>query len=115
MTGFMLRMVAHTDCHALSLNLSLSLMQAEGVLLVHTNRAILDADTAKQMVAMADGEVLGDGKALSKALARGKAIGLEYTGPGCMQMLRSIMPPGDFICTSSSQASSTFRYMGIEG
>jgi hypothetical protein len=34
-------------------------VQAEGVLLVHANRAILDADTAKQMVAMADGEVLG--------------------------------------------------------
>ena len=57
----------------------------------------------------------GDEKKLCKALAKGKAIGLEFGGPGCMQMLRSVMPPGDFICTSSSQASSTFRYMGIEG
>lgn len=47
--------------------------QAEGVLLVHANRAILDADTAKQMVAMADGEVLG-AYAQSLCMAHKKAI-----------------------------------------
>lgn len=86
-----------------------------GVILVHTNKAVVDVDTAKQLVQLVAGQIRGHSSQLVKALSKGKAIGLEFGGVGCFETVQSALPPGDCICTSSSQASTMFRYMGIEG
>mmetsp|Transcript_3873 Transcript_3873/g.7236 ORF Transcript_3873/g.7236 Transcript_3873/m.7236 type:complete len:368 (+) Transcript_3873:181-1284(+) len=88
---------------------------AGAAVLVHTNKAAVDSDIAKQLVQLAAGEVQGNINHLVKAMTKGKTIGLEFGGPGCLQAVKSALPPGDCICTANTQASSMFRYMGIEG
>ena len=41
------------------------------VLLVHTNKAVVDVDTAKQLVQLAAGQIRGHSSQLVKALSKG--------------------------------------------
>jgi protein XRP2 len=101
-------------------------MTAGKAVLVRTNSCALSEPWLAEFLNRADADITEvDGSALGfdiaerarvvKALARGKCVGLEFGGAGCVEAVRAVAEAAGFAALTDPGQYAEWRYKGVEG
>lgn len=101
-------------------------MTAGKAVLVRTNSCALSEPWLAEFLNRADSDIPEvDGSALGfdiaerarvvKALARGKCVGLEFGGAGCVEAVRAVAEAAGFAALTDPGQYAEWRYKGVEG
>jgi len=93
---------------------------------VRTNSCALSEPWLAEFLNRADADITdADGGALGfdiaerarvvKALARGKCVGLEFGGAGCVEAVRGVAEAAGFAALTDPSQYAEWRYKGVEG